>query len=414
LAKETADVAIVGAGIMGLSIAYHLARRSDLRIIVLEKADNVAEGSTGASCAVLRQRYSFPESIMVARDGLRTYRDWANFTGIAEPRARFHHTGVLWMMGETPEEVVQGHALMASLGIDVSILDSPAVKARFPALSTCDSPVDWTGETPHECTEGEGFLFEEEGGYFDPVSACQDLAEAIRRDGVDLRFRAKVTNVRVAGGRVEGVDLADGTSIDAPMLINASGPWARQLAKMAGLDPGWSLKPIRAQVVYREWPDEVPGPLPVVGDESGGIYMRPEAGDSQILFGSIREEDEQEEIFDPDSFNQNIDAEFRDRKIHALHHRIPALPYRGAITGVAGLYTVNTEDVYPIVGPTEIEGFIVCNGFSGHGFKEAPSIGSMLAQWVTGKTAEFDTEAPLDFFSINRKPHEVEDKVVLA
>ncbi|MDH3730576.1 MAG: FAD-dependent oxidoreductase, partial [Acidimicrobiia bacterium] len=134
----------------------------------------------------------------------------------------------------------------------------------------------------------------------------------------------------------------------------------------------------------------------------------------QILVGSIREEDEQEEVSDPDNFNTNIDASFRDTRIYGLHHRIPSLPFRGGMTGIAGLYTVNAEDVYPIIGPTAVEGFVVANGFSGHGFKEAPSVGSMVARWLSGESLEDDTDADMAFFSIDREPHHLDEKAVLA
>jgi sarcosine oxidase subunit beta len=419
VSRDTADVIIVGAGIIGLSIAHQISRRDRRRIVVLEKARNVGEGSTGASCAILRQRYTHPEATMVARDGLRAHRNWAAYTRLAEPRARFHHTGVLWMMAETPQAIETGRETMAGMGIGVEVIDPDAVHERFPALNTCNRPFDLTFETDHECADHHSWLFETESGFFDPVSACQDLLDAVRANGVDVRFGTAVTGVRTAGGRVEGVDLSDGTSIDAPVVVNGAGPWAPRLAAMAGFDynnHGWTIAPIRAQVIYREWPrDAVRGPLPVVADSSGGIYFRPEAGGQQILVGSIREEDEQERVPDPDVFNGNIDSAFRDVKIHALHHRIPSLPYRGQITGVAGMYTMNFEDVHPVVGPTSLEGFIVANGFSGHGFKESPAVGSMVARYLTGAPKdEWDTDAPMEFFAIDRRPIQLAEKAVLA
>jgi len=417
MSRETADVVIVGAGIIGLSIAHQISRRDPRRIVVLEKARNVAEGSTGASCAILRQRYTHPEAIMIARDGLRAHRNWAAYTGIAEPRARFHHTGVLWMMNETAEAVEAARSRMVSLGIGVEGLDAAGVHERFPALSTCNEPFDLTGETEHTCVDHEPFLFETESGFFDPVSAAQDLLEAVRQAGVDVRFQTPVTKVRTSNGRVLGVEAGGGTSIDAPIVVNAAGPWATRLAAMADFSyQPWTLRPIRAQVIYREWPrDVVPGPIPVVADSSGGIYLRPEAGGQQILVGSILAEDEQEVVTDPDVFNGNIDAAFRDVKIHALHHRIPSLPHRGSIAGIAGMYTMNVEDVHAVVGPTSLEGFIVANGFSGHGFKESPSIGSMVARHVTGAEAdEWDTSAPMEFLSIDRAPIRLAAKAVLA
>jgi len=414
--RDTADVVIVGAGIVGLSIAHQISRRDRRRIVIVDKAANVAEGSTGASSAILRQRYTHTEAVIVARDGLRCHRNWPAYTGLDEPRAEFHHSGVLWMMAESRDQVVRDRDRMIGLGIDAALLDAAGVRERFPALSTCNAPFDLTGEVEHECVEHDSFLYEADSGFFDPVSAAQDLREAVRLAGVDIRFNVAVEAIRTAGGRVEGVDLADGSAIDAPVVVNAAGPWAARVARLAGLEWKWTIRPIRAQVIYREWPrDVVPGPLPVLGDSSAGIYLRPEASGQQILVGSVLHEDEQEVVDDPDHFNNNLDASFRDTKIHALHHRIPSLPYRGQITGLAGMYTMNVEDVHPIVGPTAIEGFIVANGFSGHGFKESPAVGSMIARHLTGADPdEWDTEAPMGFFSIDRDPIELADTTVLA
>jgi glycine/D-amino acid oxidase-like deaminating enzyme len=415
--RTTADIVIVGAGIMGLQIAHQISRRDPRSIVIVDKAPNVGEGSTGASCAILRQRYTYPEQIMVARDGLRAHANWAAYTGIDEPRAMFSKSGILWMLGEERPQLEPLLGTMTGLGIEASIIDGATVNEMFPALSLCGAEFDLTGEIEHECRDLDAFLYEADSGFFDPVSACQDLLDVVRRRGVEVRFNTAVTDVRTAGGRVEGVDLSDGTSIDAPVVVNAAGPWAPQLAAMAGFDfTPWKIAPIRAQVIYREWDQSVvPGPIPVVGDGSSGIYFRPEASGQNILVGSIREEDEQEIVEDPDVFNGNIDAAFRDVKIHGLHHRIPSLPYRGQITGLAGMYTMNFDDVHPVVGPTELEGFIVANGFSGHGFKESPSIGSMIARYLTGAPAdEWDTEAPMEFLSIGRDPIEMEEKAVLA
>ena len=182
---------------------------------------------------------------------------------------------------------------------------------------------------------------------------------------------------------------------------------------MAGLELEWNLVPTRVQVLYRDLPEEVPRPIPVVGDGSTGIYFRPESADQQLLMGSLLEEDEQEEV-DPESYSRVADRSFVDVKIHALHDRIPSLPYRGTVSGMAGLYTINRQDVHPVIGPTSIEGFGVANGFSGHGFKESQMVGGMVAKWLTGETADWDTSVPMEFFSIERDPIEVDEKTVLA
>ena len=167
-------------------------------------------------------------------------------------------------------------------------------------------------------------------------------------------------------------------------MINASGPWCNRLNEMAGAHLRWTLSPIRAQIVYTTWPSDL-GPLPVAGDNSTGIYFRPQSGGQQVLIGSFLPEDEEEVIDDPDDFKKVPDVDFIEMKLAAFQHRVPALAARGQVSGVAGLYTMNREDVHPVVGPSGVDGFWVANGFSGHGFKLAPAVGSMVAQAFSGR-----------------------------
>jgi glycine/D-amino acid oxidase-like deaminating enzyme len=263
------------------------------------------------------------------------------------------------------------------------------------------------------CVAGEAFLYENDGGYAEPVGANQDLIEATRRLGGMVEFDSRVVAVLKEGDRVTGVRLADGIEISAGLVMNASGPWCNQLNAMAGADLRWTLTPTRIQTVYRSWPSDL-GPLPVGADSSTGIYFRPESGGQQVLIGSVLAEDEEEVVDDPDDFKRVPDADFTEMKLAAFHHRVPALEARGTVTGVAGLYTVNREDVHPVVGPTDVEALWVANGFSGHGFKLAPAVGSMVAQAVTGTSIEFDTDVPMAYFSVEREPIDLAVKHVLA
>ena len=398
---------------MGMSIAYQIARRSDLRVAVYEKGIGLGEGSTGGSSSITRQRYTKIESVRVARDGNRIWRNWAEYVGSDAPNGRFHDIGVLWMMDTDPAAVAADQKRLAAEGIDVVDVGASDLQELFPALSTCMVPFDLTGEIEHECAPGDRVLLERDTGFFDATGALLDVAIAAAKRGVDVRLNSKVADVIVVAGRATGVVLADGTRIDAGLVINAAGPWCNQINAMAGLEIPWDLVPTRIQVLYRTLPPEVPRPIPVTADSAGGIYFRPEAGDGQIIVGSVLEEDEMEEA-DPDSYSQTAERSFIDSKIHALHHRIPSLPYKGIPGGMASLYTVNRQDVLPVVGPTSIEGFAVVNGFSGHGFKESQIIGSMMAQWITGERADFDTDVPMEFFSIDRDPIELAEHNVLA
>ena len=407
-----ADVVVVGAGIIGASIAQQLAIRG-VRVLAVDKAEGPAQGSTGASSSICRCRYTHPEVVRLAHYGQEAYGNWREFTGLDAVRAVLHRTGVLWMMGETEAEVSAWAEKLHSQGADAEVLGPEEVGLRFPALSACSEPFDLTGKVEHECRDGEAFLYESGGGYVDPVGANQDLIESSLLHGGEIRFRSVVTEVTRSAGSVTGVRLADGSSISADLVVNAAGPWCNAVNRLAGTDLSWTLTPTRIQTVYRSWPRDL-GPLPVAADASTGIYFRPESGGQSLLVGSVLAEDEEEVVDDPDDFKRTPDAEFAQIKLAAFHHRVPALEARGEVSGIAGLYTINREDVHPIVGPSGVDGFWVANGFSGHGFKLAPAIGSMVAQAFTGRLTDFDTDVPLGFFAVDREPIQLDVKHVLA
>lgn len=411
--NRRAEVVVVGAGIIGSSISYQLARHGVESVVALDKGSGPAEGSTGASSSICRCRYTHPEVVRLAFHGQESYGNWPRFTGLSEVRSGLRRLGVLWLMGEAAEKVEADAEKLRSQGVSAIAIGPEEVTDRFPALSTCGEHFDMSGEDDHVCIPGDAFLFEPDGGYADPVGANQDLIDAARQAGASVEFGSQVVGVTRSGSTVTGVRLADGSEISAGLVVNAAGPWCNRLSDMAGADIRWTLTPTRVQTVYRDWPDDL-GPLPVAADNSTGIYFRPESGGRQILIGSVAAEDEEEVVDDPDSYKRVPDADFTDLKLAAFLHRVPALRNRGQVSGVAGLYTINREDVHPIVGPTDVEGFWVANGFSGHGFKLAPAIGSMVARSYTGKTMEFDTDVPMSFFAVDREPIDLAVKHVLA
>jgi glycine/D-amino acid oxidase-like deaminating enzyme len=408
------DVVVIGAGIIGLSVAWQLARRSRLRIAVLDKGMGVGEGSTGASSAVCRFRYSLDNTVLLARDGIAAYRDWVSFTGLAAPRATFQNDGVLWLLGDDHSWAPAEAARMATFGVRAEVLDTRELRERFPAINPCCRAPDLEYGEDHDCMDAGLAFYEVDGGYMDPVSAAQDLVEACRGAGVDVCFRSPVTGVMLQGGRVTGVSLEGGRQFSAPLVLNTAGPWCHDLYAAAGLALPWDLAPVRIQVLHRDRPAALSGHIPVTVDMPGGIYFRTQNRGQQLIVSSVKEEDEREVVPDPDNFLRVPDAGFEQQKLHALHHRLPALTYQGQLTGYCGLYTMNRDDVHPVIGPTALEGFWVANGFSGHGFKLAPAIGAMLARAISGERAAYDTDVPLSFLAFDRPPIELASKSVLA
>jgi sarcosine oxidase, subunit beta len=407
-----ADVIVVGAGIIGLSTAYQLARRSAGRILVLEKGAGLGEGSTGASSAVCRFKYSHDEVVQLARDGIRAYQQWAEFLQLREPAALFHRVGVLWIDGD-PAHAVKDAARLGRLGIATAVLGDAELEERFPAVNGCVVAPDLTTGEPHQCHGGGRHLLEEDGGYVEPTDALQDLLDASRARGVEVRFRSAVSRIDTAGGRVIGVTLADGGRHECGAVVNASGPWCNELLASLGLDQ-WPLVPTRIQIAQVNLPDSVQGPLPVIADLVSGIYFRPQGRHKHIIVGSVLPEDEEEAVDKPDELDRSADRMFVTSKLHALQHRIPALSELKGVCGYSGLYTMNIADVHPVVGATPLAGFYVANGCSGHGFKLAPAIGSLLAQAITRQRLSDDSEVDPAFLAFGRAPIALDQHGVLA
>ncbi len=408
------EIVIIGAGIIGMSTAVQLARRTTARILVLEKGSGPGEGSTGASSAVCRFRYTRPETIQLAKDGISAYQNWSAFVELSDPVARYHRHGVLWIGGDGFKSPDIDAVVLGELGIRTAILDDTDLRARFPAINPCVVPPDLETGEAHSCHGGARHLLELDGGYVDPVDALQDLIRAAGAMGVRVRFGAKVTGVSVVSGRVTGIVLEDGDEIACSHLVSAAGPWCNTIFECVGLACPWSLEPTRIQIAVLNRPAQVQGDIPVVVDFAGGIYFRTQNRGQQIIVGSVKEVDEREVVPDPDHFATFADDDFVRAKLHALGHRIPALTTPSGVRGYSGLYTMNRADVHPIVGKTPIEGFFVANGFSGHGFKLAPAIGSLLAQAITGEKAEFDTDVDRTFLAFDRTPIQLPSKSVLA
>ncbi|MEH6590624.1 MAG: FAD-dependent oxidoreductase [Halioglobus sp.] len=411
---QKVDVVIIGAGIIGLSIAFQVARRSSLRVLVLEKAAAVGEGSTGASSAVCRHRYSAEQMVQFAAGGINAYRHWQAYTGLENPRAEFQRHGVLWMPGDDTAWAGREHQRMRELGIATAVLDDSELAARYPAFSNCRLAADVETGSPHSCSGGGQHLLELDGGYIDPMAAAEDLVEACRLKNVEVRFNAAVDDVLTRGGEVSGVKLASGEIIDCPRVVNAMGPWCNILSTRLGLSLPWNLVPTRIQILYIDRPEILAGDIPATVDMKNGIYFRLQNRGQQLVIGSVLEQDEQEVVSNPDDFNRFADDDFQLRTLHALHHRLPALPYRGGRAGYCGLYTMNRDDVHPIIGETAVSGYFLVNGFSGHGFKLAPAVGAMVAKMLTGNSSDFDTEVDPVFFALDRKLINPDSKSVLA
>ncbi|KAJ1624276.1 FAD dependent oxidoreductase-domain-containing protein [Pavlovales sp. CCMP2436] len=402
------DVVIAGAGIMGLNIAYQLKRRApELSVLVLESAPGLGHGSSGYSTGFQRAYYSFDETMQLALDGMSAYKNWRAYTGLADAQETFVETGALWMLGKPQAENEAMQARLAKYGIGATVLDAAGVKDKYPLMSTDPFPCfdDEGNEQPQSLGELSA-VFEHGCGHVDPNACLADMLSVVRREGVEVRFNTPVEDLLLSPDGSKCTGVRTGTeSISAGVVVNASGPWFNKLMGLAGVKMSTVALPTRIQVAHKYVPDEYLD-LPFTADGWGpsGIYFMPRRQNKQLVFGSIAHRFESE-IVDPDQCNPALDPDVKQDFLNCLLHRLPGLESSGEVSGFSSMYTVNQQDVHPMIGETQVQGLWACNGFSGHGFKLAPAVGALVAQQVTGVvTSAWETSCPLDFMSPHREP----------
>jgi sarcosine oxidase subunit beta len=365
---HTADAVIIGGGVMGTSIAYHLTQRGVRRVVLLEK-NYLGSGSSGKSSAIIRTHYSVD---ITARIALKSLHTFAHFDEIIGGNAGFVQTGMV-IVSPTAEEDLLRHKVdfLSGLGINNRLLSAEELRELQPYLYTNDLAVA---------------AYEPESGYADPAGTTFAFATAARAGGAMIYQGTPVTGIQVAHGRVQGVRTARG-EISSPIVICAAGPWAKQVARLVDID--LPLKVTRHQILTVHRHTDLSARHPVYADVVHATYFRPE-GDQLTLVGSLADVEEPGEA-DPDSYNEKVDFSFIETYSDRLCRRIPVMQGSFAQGGWAGLYT-ETPDAHPILDRfVDPHGFYVAVGFSGHGFKLSPTIGAMMAEFVTtGGCEEFD------------------------
>src|SRR5579871_837250 len=359
--KNSADVVIIGGGCMGASVAYHLTRLGITDLILLEREPMLGTGSTGRNAGGVRHQFSNVENIQLSIESIRLIEHFADVVG--HP-ADFHQDGYLFLLStEGSVDVFRTNvALQRSLGVDVEWLDAAAAAALAPGLDT------------------HGVLaatFCARDGIADPNGVTMGFARAAQAAGAAIERDTEVTGIRVASGRVRGVETARGP-IDAPIVVNAAGPHARAIGRMAGVDV--QVDPYRRHIFIAADVPTPPNHLMVIDFETTFYYHREGGG---ILFG-MGGKDERP------TFDMTVQWDFLPQVIDVAVARLPALSNASISHAWAGLYEM-TPDHNPIIGPTpEVQGFFTIAGFSGHGFQHSPAAGRILADLIAGRDPDFD------------------------
>jgi glycine/D-amino acid oxidase-like deaminating enzyme len=357
------DAIVVGAGISGAATAYHL-KKAGAKTLLLERGEP-ASGGTGKSAAIIRQSYSTPLLVRLARASITIFENAKAELG---KDAGFVQSGYCFVVSH---DMLAGAKKNVAMQKGLGIVNEWSEGAGFPQ------------HLPEMNPEGiAAIVYEPHGGYADPVRATEAYVNAFENLGGELRTRTPVRRLVRKGERITGVELDDG-EISADHVINAAGPWGKPLAESAGV--ALPLRSVREQDTVWQVPLGRAVPKTAISMGVDACYYRP-LGQGRFIIG--RGFPKKYFDVDPYNFKTSADDNFIADVQRRAEQRLPAFSGMKLIDAYAALYDV-TPDWYPFVGPrTGLAGYADFCGGSGHGFKIAPAIGRELADWLlTGKAA---------------------------
>ncbi len=352
---------------MGASVAYHLARLGMTDVVLIEREKMLGTGSTGRNAGGVRHQFSNEANIKLSIESITLLEHFADEVG--HP-IDFHQEGYLFLLSSSSsvETFQRNVILQRSLGVDVQWLDPAAAAALAPGLNT-------------DCVIAATFC--QRDGIADPNGVTMGFAKTAQALGVTVERDVEVTGITVTSGRVSAVETTRGT-IDTRIVVNAAGPHARLIGRMAGADV--PVDPIRRHIFIAapgagQAAMHVPSNhIMVIDFETTFYFHREGAG---LLFG----------MGDPKetpTFDTTVQWDFLPQVIDVAVTRLPALADASISHAWAGLYEMS-PDGNPILGAAEgVEGLYLINGFSGHGFQHSPAAGRILADVITGRDPRFD------------------------
>lgn len=349
------DAIVIGAGVMGASIAFHLAERG-LKTAILERKVS-ASGATGHSSGLVRMHYDLAaESELTFKSYQLYFSNWKERVG---GECGFQPTGFLQIAKREHEDKLRGNVRnQQKIGINTSVISADEVKKLFPDLVT--EHFDYAA-------------YEPDSGYADATLTTNSFLEAAKRNGAVLIQNCEVTAIHMSGGRVTGVDTDKG-AFSAPIIVNAAGAWARHVASLAGIDV--PLETWTHDVAFLHRPASL-GRIPACIDDVINCYYRPE-GKALILAAG---EDESLRGEPPDAEDQTPTLTFLEKLIDQMVQRIPKIEESGLHSIHVGRDGI-TPDQRAIYSGTEFNGFYLACGLSGTGFKTSPAAGTSLVELI--------------------------------
>lgn len=360
--RNSAECVIIGGGIIGASIGFHLAKMGMKDIVILEKEMFLGSGATAKCAGGIRAQFSSEINVkisLLSEDLFERFQEDTGEEGI------FDQVGYLFLVTNPDDEV--------------------AFKKHLAMQQAVGAPVEWITreEIGDLCPNVRlddvlGGTFCPKDGIGDPHVFTQGYVTAARRLGVDIYEETEATGITLNSSKVSEVITSRGT-IATPLVINCAGPEAEKIGRMVGLD--LPVKPYKRQISTTSPLAWIPPTFPMVVDIASGLYTHKESGG--LLLGWADKNT-------PEGYDQSLDPEYTDEILMRALDRIPILEEAGIATSWAGLYET-TPDHHSVLGKVPgIEGFICANGFSGHGFMHAPGIGQLMAELVVKGVTSID------------------------
>ncbi len=363
------DVIVIGAGVIGCSVAYHLARLGAKSVLVLEQSQ-IGAGTTSQSSGILRTHYSVPENVALAKDSWKVFTDFANYLGDSDAAAGLVKCGYLIAAPDGPKLAPLAAALAAqqAQGIEVQLLDRQQGEALLPIASLADSAL---------------IGYEPEAGFADAYLVATSFARAARRGGVKIMEGVTVTQLVREDNRVIGVETSQG-NFSCGALVSTQNIWAAQLQDWVGLP--MPVVPERHTVLALEGPQPYSFAMPVFKDlaSPGMLYCRSYGGNQMLVSeGTVGET-----LSDLNNEQGDISLDYIVSIGEQVAARFPSFGEAGMASSWTGVYDV-TPDWNPVLGRIPgVDGVVVGYGFSGHGFKLSPAVGRVLAQEALGMTPD--------------------------
>ncbi|MGA8181429.1 MAG: FAD-binding oxidoreductase [Desulfobacterales bacterium] len=361
-----AQVVIIGGGIIGAACAYYLTRKGIRDVWVLEQGEIGAQGATSACLGGLRTQFSTRINIRFSLISREIFRRFKDEFGI-DPK--FIPSGYLFLVTTADQWKVFEHTkrLMEQLTLPMDLLAPREMALRWPFIRLDDLI---------------GGSYTEHDGFYNPMEILGAFVKKARQGGAVFVEKVRVSGISISKQKIGGIQIETGHLIQPGIVVNAAGPWAGQVAAMAGLK--LPVTPLKRHLFFTDTFDEIPDTLPMIIDVDSGWYLKRE-GRGLILGGPTGER----------SFSHHVDFNAGEWTASQSVHRVPALEHARMIRGWVGHYEM-TPDHHAVIGAfPELRNFICAAGFSGHGFQHSPAAGMAVAELISDGKVRIEDIYPL-------------------